>query len=213
MATRRMYEEHPGEFLLWYFNRFVLYRKNKPNLVHKWLSNKYLITQNIDCLDAKSGNKKYIAIHGRIDKVTKFHKQGDLVDVNEAPWDLVVKQIEDPNDDLKKKNILLDSFKISRKKLSPVINESLKPLVLLFDEYYTEMYEISKAKTWMLEAEKFIFIGTSFSVGITAIALEYAIKKNSKIEVVDPNPIGLKIPNVKYKAISAVKYVEERLRI
>ena len=39
-------------------------------------SNKKLITQNIDGLDGKAGNTQYIAIHGRLDKVTIYHRQG-----------------------------------------------------------------------------------------------------------------------------------------
>ena len=34
-----------------------------------WLNDKRLITQNIDGLDAKAGNKSYIPIHGRLDKL------------------------------------------------------------------------------------------------------------------------------------------------
>ena len=70
MATRYMYENNPEEFLIWYYKRFAKYRNVLPNKVHKWLNNKKLITQNIDGLDGKAGNKDYIAIHGRLDKVT-----------------------------------------------------------------------------------------------------------------------------------------------
>ena len=73
MATRRMYLCQPDEFLLWYFKRFAKYRNIRPNSVHKWLSNKNLITQNIDGLDDKAGNKTFIPIHGSIDKVTLFY--------------------------------------------------------------------------------------------------------------------------------------------
>ena len=46
MATRKMYYENPGEFLLWYYRRFASYRDVQPNEVHHWLANKNLITQN-----------------------------------------------------------------------------------------------------------------------------------------------------------------------
>ena len=51
MATRKMYENNPGEFLLWYFKRFIALENIKPNKTHYWLSNKRLITQNIDGLE------------------------------------------------------------------------------------------------------------------------------------------------------------------
>ena len=75
MASRTMFNDRPDEFLLWYFRRFATYRNLNPNSVHKWLANKPLITQNIDTLDFKAGNKEYIPIHGRLDKVSKFSEE------------------------------------------------------------------------------------------------------------------------------------------
>jgi len=62
MATRIMYENNPADFLLWYFKRFASYRNVKPNAAHFWLADKKLITQNIDGLDGRAGNKDYISI-------------------------------------------------------------------------------------------------------------------------------------------------------
>ena len=90
MATRAMHLTHPDEFLLWYFRRFASYRHIQPNIVHDWLADKKLITQNIDGLDGKAGNADYIPIHGRLDKVTVLHAQGDEVDLIDAPWEKVV---------------------------------------------------------------------------------------------------------------------------
>ena len=72
MATRSMYTNNPADFLLWYFKRFATYRNIKPNSAHFWLSDKRVITQNIDGLDGKAGNKNYISIHGRLDKVVVY---------------------------------------------------------------------------------------------------------------------------------------------
>ena len=91
MATRKMYCENPSEFLLWYYKRFASYRHVQPNETHFWLSDKNLITQNIDGLDGKAGNKEYIPIHGRLDKVTVFQDQEELVPLNDAPWDIISK--------------------------------------------------------------------------------------------------------------------------
>ena len=85
MASRQMYMNKPDEFLLWYFKRFAKYRHIKPNSVHKWLSNKALITQNIDGLDSKAGNKTFIPIHGSLDKVTVLHEQSTIPELQDAP--------------------------------------------------------------------------------------------------------------------------------
>jgi NAD-dependent deacetylase len=155
MATRRMYLSNPLQFLLWYYKRFIVYKDHGPNDVHYWLADKNLITQNIDGLDGKAGNKNYIAIHGRIDKATLLYEEGDHAEIIDAPWGKIDKSNLEVS--------LLEQFFIQDK---PKHNISLKPYVLLFDEYYTEMYRISEAKSRMLKADKMIFIGTSFSVNI-----------------------------------------------
>ena len=43
------------------------------------------------------------------------------------------------------------------------------------DEFYTDLYRMSEAESWMDQAESMVFIGTSFSVNITAIALRMGV--------------------------------------
>lgn len=198
MATRAMYENNPAEFLTWYYKRFVAYRNHGPNDVHRWLADKTLITQNIDGLDGKAGNNDYISIHGRIDQVTPFHIQGEDVERSSAPWDLV------DEDNLTES--LMDRFKIS--KSGPELNVSLKPYVLLFDEYYTELYQITKAQELMQQADKMVFMGTSFSVNITNMALDVARFNQIPVEVVDPQPNAIFYPNVEYHRMTASEYIK-----
>ncbi len=207
MATREMYLNAPDEFLLWYFRRFAAYRNVMPNDVHHWLSDKCLITQNIDGLDGKAGNPDYIAIHGRLDRVTMLHQQGELVPLLDAPWEQVVDACPDLEDDQAVKLALLDEFRISKTSLIPEMGLSLKPFVLLFDEYYTDLYRISEAEDWMSTARRFVFMGTSFSVNITNIALRAAIMTGAEIDVVDPSPIDLNIDRVNYHAMNAAEFI------
>ncbi|NHH87867.1 Sir2 family NAD-dependent protein deacetylase [Pseudoalteromonas sp. MB47] len=200
MATRAMYQNNPREFLAWYYHRFATYRHHGPNEVHHWLSNKNLITQNIDGLDGKAGNTDFIAIHGRLDQMTLFHHQGDDVMAFNAPWDKV-------NED-NLHHSLLEVFNINNE--SPKLNESFKPYVLLFDEYYTELYRISEAQQRMLDADKIVFIGTSFSVNITQMALDIARSQGTPIEVVDPDPTHVFHPNVTYHKMTALEYVQQQ---
>lgn len=197
MATRKMYKTNPLEFLRWYYHRFATYRNHGPNDVHYWLANKNLITQNIDGLDAKAGNKNYIAVHGRLDLMTKFHYQGDPVDLLSTPWDKVD---EDRLDE--------SLFKIFNIDKNPEIDISFKPFVLLFDEYYTDLYRITEAQQRMQDAEKIIFIGTSFSVNITQMALEIAKSQRKNIEIVDPDPVEIDYDRVIYHPITALDYIK-----
>ena len=130
MATREMYMKNPEEFLYWYYQRFIKYKDAKPNEVHFWLNDKRLITQNIDGLDAKAGNKSYIPIHGRLDKLVIFDDQNITIDPIDAKWDLIEKEILLIENE-KEKKLLLDVFKISHKTKVPDLGISLKPYVLL----------------------------------------------------------------------------------
>jgi len=198
MATRAMYQNAPKEFLAWYYHRFATYRNHGPNDVHHWLSDKNLITQNIDGLDGKAGNKNYIAIHGRLDQMTLFHEQGEPVTSLATPWDSV--------DESRLQESLFELFNIQNQ--TPELNHSFKPFVLLFDEYYTELYRITQAQQRMLNADKIVFMGTSFSVNITQMAIEIARNYDIPVEVVDPEPAHILHANVTYKKMNALDYIQ-----
>ncbi|MEL0653708.1 Sir2 family NAD-dependent protein deacetylase [Pseudoalteromonas issachenkonii] len=198
MATRAMYQNAPKEFLAWYYHRFATYRNHGPNDVHHWLSDKNLITQNIDGLDDKAGNKNYIAIHGRLDQMTLFHEQGEPVTPFATPWDSV--------DESRLQESLFELFNIQNQ--TPELNHSFKPFVLLFDEYYTDLYRINEAQQRMLNADKIVFMGTSFSVNITQMAIEIARNYDIPVEVVDPEPAHILHANVTYKKMNALDYIQ-----
>ena len=210
MATRQMYLTHPDEFLLWYLRRFASYRHIKPNAVHHWLADKCLVTQNIDGLDGKAENAGYVPIHGRLDKVTVLHEQGLDVPLIDAPWEDVEAACDDLSDNARLTSVLLDAFKISKTTLTPEPDVSLKPFVLLFDEYYTDLYRMSEAEERMQNAQRIVFIGTSFSVNITSIALRTALSNEAAIEVVDPQPIDLGYERIEYHKMTAADYVSDR---
>lgn len=200
MATRKMYRQNPAQFLSWYYQRFATYRNHGPNEVHYWLADKNLITQNIDGLDGKAGNENYIAIHGRLDKMTLFHHQDETTEVISTPWD----RITESEQQIELEQQLLSLFRINKK---PKIDYSFKPLVLLFDEYYTDLYGISEAQQRMEDAEKMVFMGTSFSVNITKMALQVAVSKMLPIEIVDPKPVNIEYELATYFPMKASEYI------
>ena len=60
---------------------------------------------------------------------------------------------------------------------------------------------------WFKEATNFIFMGTSFSVNITNMALQNAINRRCSVTIIDPKPINLNIPGVKYLEMTAQNYI------
>jgi NAD-dependent SIR2 family protein deacetylase len=67
----------------------------------------------------------------------------------------------------------------------------LRPVVLLFDEYYEShpLYRAREAQQWLNAADVVVFVGTSFSVGITAMALQAARYNEAKLINVNLDPI------------------------
>ena len=188
--------------------QFVSYFHIEPNAVYHWEADKRLVTQNIDGLDCKARNAAYVPIHGRLDRVAV------LLDVPliGAPWDDVAAACDDLDDNARLTPVLLDAFKVSKTTLTPEPNVSLKPFVLLLDEYDTNLYRISETENWMHEAQRIGFMGTSFSVNITSIALRIAISYEAATGVADPQPTDLGYERIEYGKMTAAEYVSERLR-
>jgi NAD-dependent deacetylase len=154
----------------------------------------------VDGLDGKAGNLNYIAVHGRLDMVTPFHDQQLAAQVvpQPAPWD----QLDESDLD----GSLRTLFRIEGD--TPTLDYSLKPLVLLFDEVYTELYRIGEAQRRMQTAERMVFMGTSFSVNITLMALEVARRRGTPIDIVDPDPVDVGYDNTTYHRMTALEYIE-----
>ena len=69
---------------------------------------------------------------------------------------------------------------------------------------------MSEAEDWMQNAQRIVFMGTSFSVNITSIALRTAFTNKAAIEVVDPQPIDLGYESIEYHRMPAADYISDR---
>lgn len=195
MATYRNFRTNTVSFLQWYYHRFVSCKDALPNKAHEILAsnNIKVITQNIDNLHVKAKHPvdSLIEIHGNINFKRKIHAQ--------APYQLELANWNSVDENNLEQELLI-LFKIG---LNGIINDfdSYRPHILLFDEYYNELYQYNMALKWLNEASTLIFIGTSNSVGFTYGALEMAINNGNKIIVVDPNPA----PSFNYPKVEIIK--------
>ena len=195
MATYRNYRMNTSSFLQWYFHRFVSCKDALPNKAHEILakSNVKVITQNIDNLHIKANHALdgLIEIHGNINYKRKIHAQyrDELVWAN---WNAV-----------NENNLEQELFELFHIQRDGTIDEkkSERPHILLFDEYYTELYQYDKALTWIDEADTIIFMGTSNSVGFTYGALQVGVHNRKKVIVVDPNPA----PSFNHPGVEIIK--------
>lgn len=204
MATYRKFVTDPAAFLTWYYSRFKTCLNAKPNFTHDILASGRVrvITQNIDGLHRKANHSPHslIEIHGCLNE--KRHLiTTEREDIIPAEWEKV--------DESNPVTSLFDLFKISKNGVIDQIN-SYRPHVLLFDEVYTDLYQVDKAMSWILQAEKVIFMGTSNSVGITESALQMSHKLGKEIIVVDPNPSkSFELQGVKIYKISSSEYCKK----
>ena len=166
----------------------------------------FLVNQTNSCFGILKGlqHSETFPAPTMVHKVSKFVGENEpLGNLLEAPWQKINSELSEQ----KLKHQLLDAFKISHITKTPELGISLKPFVLLFDEYYTESYRISEAIKKMSEATEFVFLGTSFSVGFTQIALDIAKQNEAKVIIVDPEPKNVNYENVKYLKITANAYI------
>jgi len=161
-----------------------------------------VITQNIDGLHrkAKHPSELLIEIHSCLNEKRKVNAtlRSEIVD---AQWDKVDQS-----------NLADSLYALFNIREDGVVSESnsFRPHVLLFDEVYTDLYEIEKAMKWVLESDTIIFMGTSNSVGITEGILQVGLSKRKEVIVVDPNPAeSFKLPGVQIFETSASIFCRE----
>lgn len=117
-----------------------------------------VITQNIDGLHLKAGHpaQQVVEVHGRT----------GLFRCVEPGCVHFSRELLPPFDDA-----MLDRGEIP---LCPTCGAKIRPLVLLFDEIYLShpFFQWPRTQRLLEQAEVIVFAGTSFSVGITTMALE-----------------------------------------
>ena len=188
LATFEYFRRDPVGQWQWYLQRFEAVAAAKPNPAHTalvQLENWHtlrggtfnLVTQNIDTLHEAAGTRSMIKIHGTSDRVrcsqvgcSRGSPRGSLV-AAEVRFDDFIAAPTEQN--------------LPR---CPECGSILRAHVLFFDEYYGEHqdYRFAEAEEIAQSADLMIFIGTSFSVGITDIFLRAGILKRIPVFSIDP---------------------------
>ncbi len=188
LGTRRYFEQDPAGSWSWYLARFGGLIGHAPNPAHHaladleaWLSAKerefLLVTQNVDGLHEAAGSRRMVKVHGSADRVRCVTEDCE----NGAPRGSILRSevdfsafVADPTAD-----------NLPR---CPLCRDLLRPHVLWFDEYYSDHadYAIHRVRRMQKVAQVTVFIGTSFSVGITDMALTTALMRGQRIFSIDP---------------------------
>ncbi len=198
MATLAFFLEDPVESWRWYLSRFDTLRAAKPNPAHRalaalerWRGEEggefLLITQNIDTLHEEAGSGRLIKVHGSADRV-RCPSGGCRVAA--------------PRGSLPLPDTLLEAFLKSPEQASlprcPECDSPLRPHVLWFDEFYDEHvdYQWNRVRGAAATAATVVFVGTSFSVGVTDLVAQYAHATGARMISIDPGAATAPYPGI-----------------
>jgi NAD-dependent deacetylase len=173
-GTLRKFREAPAEWWakFWLEGHGDLFKADiAPNAAHVALAalcrrgDALLVTQNIDGLSRRAGHDdaRLIEIHGRHDRFVcsgGCEGMADSIDLSRVHEGVYPKH---------------------------ACGAPMRPLVLLFDEYYDsqEAYQAHRARRALNDAELIVFVGTSFSVGITETPLRCADASGARVASVN----------------------------
>lgn len=173
LGTRAYFERNPVGSWRWYRSRFASLRGASPNAGHhalvaleRWQRARkaefLLVTQNIDTLHGQAGTEALVEVHGRADRVRcprrGCENAGPSGSLPAADFDWAWFDADPSEETLPR---------------CPACGSFVRAHVLWFDEYYSEHrdYGYERAIRAFRAADLIVYVGTSFSVGITAAAL------------------------------------------
>lgn len=188
-ATFAFFREQPVESWQWYLQRFGLLADKQPNPGHlalaeleRWQIGRgqqfLLVSQNIDILHERAGSIHMVKVHGSADRVRcsrvgcVFGSPFGSLSVNEVSFSrFAVEPIE------------VNIPHCSR------CGSLIRPHILWFDEFYTDHrdFQIAKVMAATEQADMILFVGTSFSVGLTDMVMEKGIHRRIPMFSVDPS--------------------------
>jgi NAD-dependent deacetylase len=176
LGTRAYFEREPAKSWAWYLKRFGGLAGKQPNPAHRALVDIeqlavaegrefLLVTQNVDTLHEMAGSRALVKVHGSADRV-RCSREGCRYG---APAGSL------PRSDFDVSALLADPVEANVPRC-PACGSFLRQHVLWFDEYYTEHadYAYARVQRAMHRCEVVLFVGTSFSVGVTDNVLSSA---------------------------------------
>jgi len=188
LGTNRYFMQDPVASWQWYTERFDMVLDKQPNAAHRaladlerWQTGRggefVLITQNVDPLHERAGSQRLVKVHGSADRV-RCSRAGCI---NGAPRGSL------PRTDFPM-NAFRDNPSLPTLPRCPACNAPMRQHVLWFDEFYDEheSYQWSRVLDAAQRMEALLFVGTSFSVGVTALFLEAGLARHCPVLSIDP---------------------------
>ena len=188
LGTFRYFSQDPVGSWRWYLSRFEKTVGAKPNPAHTALvslegfcaragGELLLVTQNIDGLHRQAGARNLIEVHGRADRV-----RCPRVGCSHGA----------PTGSLPRRDFDLQEFLAAPSAATlprcPRCQAIMRQHVLWFDEYYDshQDYQWPRVLAAAADSDAVLFVGTSFSVGVTDLILNAALERDVPVLSIDP---------------------------
>ena len=205
LATFAFFAENPVESWRWYLERFDLVRDARPNPAHHALAaidraraergeDFLLVTQNIDTLHEAAGAARLLKVHGSADRVRCSAQRCRL---------------GAPRGSLPLGRLDVAAFMAEPSPATlprcPECEAPLRPHVLWFDEFYGDHadYQWDRLLATAAAATTIVFVGTSFSVGVTDVVLESGLATGAAMLSIDPGAHGQPHRRLRHLAVPA----------
>jgi NAD-dependent deacetylase len=204
LGTFAFFEEDPVESWRWYLSRFDRAVGSAPNPAHLALAALerrmagrgepfLLVTQNIDTLHEQAGSRALVKVHGSADRV-----RCSRVGCRHGA----------PSGSIPRTEVDLAAFRASPSRETvprcPACDAPIRQHVLWFDETYDshDDYRFAEVLAAAAEADRVLFVGTSFSVGVTDAVLGAARWSGARVLSIDPGggPAPYGVPTLRAKA-------------
>ncbi len=213
MATYRFFRQDPVDSWRWYLSRFDTLRSARPNPAHRALVDLerwqlarggrfVLVTQNIDTLHEMAGSRQMVKVHGSSDRVR--------CPTNDCRHGAPTGSLPRPDDELEAFLAAPSRDALPR---CPECGDVLRPHVLWFDEYYGEHrdYQWARVQEAAHRMSLGLFVGTSFSVGVTDLFLQAGLGAGTPIFTIDPAGGPLPYPGLGPPAVTVLEEKAEEL--
>lgn len=188
IATCRFFERDPVSWWRWFLERFGAVLDAEPNPAHRalaaletWQTGRggdfLLVTQNVDVLHERAGSRRLVKVHGTVDRV-RCSRPGCRLG---APAGSL------PHAEADFSAFLADP-KREHLPCCPDCGALLRAHALLFDELYDEHrdYRFGEVRQALERMALVLFVGTSFSVGVTDVILREALGWRVPVVSIDP---------------------------
>ena len=188
LGTNEYFQEDPAGSWRWYLARFERALDAQPNDGHRALAalerwqvgrggDFLLVTQNVDLLHERAGSQALVKVHGSVDRV----RCSRLTCTLGAPRGSIARAEVDVS------RFLADPVDANVPRC-PACRARLRQHVLWFDELYTGHvdYQFERVRAAARRAALVLFVGTSFSVGITDLVLNAATDRDVPVYSIDP---------------------------